>query len=83
MWSAIWAPNALRELERLEPPERERVAKTLLRALEDPPRHFQRLRGTRLHKLRVGDLRVLALVLVRDRTIEVLRVRHRSNVYDR
>jgi mRNA-degrading endonuclease RelE of RelBE toxin-antitoxin system len=60
-----------------------RVHARLLRATADPPRSFTRLVGSDLHKLRVGDWPVLALLAPEARVVIVQRVGHRARIYER
>src|SRR5690349_16748592 len=83
MWEVLWMPRALRELERLEQKDRERVVSKLRSAAAAPERGFRRLAGSPLSKLRVGDLRVLVLIQQSLQRIEVHGVRRRSHAYDR
>jgi mRNA interferase RelE/StbE len=80
-WRLEWTPQAVKDLARLESDVARRVLAKLDAASEDPARFFERLTDSPSAKLRVGDYRVLALVLRGERAILVQRVRHRSNLY--
>ena len=65
------------------PPEvRGRIARKLHQAARDPSRFFRKLAGVRAYRLRVGDYRVLADLDAKTRTIHVLHIGHRRNVYE-
>ena len=81
LWSILWMPKALRELEGLGQDDRERIVTKLREAGADPERRFRRLRASPWSRLRVGDHRVFAVLLVKANRIEVHAVRHRSVAY--
>lgn len=78
----LWTPSAVRDLERLDRTVARRLHTKVLAAAANPARAFSRLQGSDLHKLRVGDWRVLALLSHETRTVIVQRVGNRENVYD-
>jgi len=82
-WSIAWTPRALRDFTALEGPERERILAKLVASCDNPERFFQRLKGSRLYRLRVGDRRFVALLVFKHHVIEVRGIGHRSTVYDR
>ena len=75
--------RALRDLGRLDRLVAGRVVAKLERAATQPKRFFSRIVGSDEYKLRVGDYRLLAVLSYETRTIIVMRVDHRSQVYDR
>ena len=77
----VYPQEALYQLRKLENATVKRIADKLDEASEDPLHFFERLAGREEYKLRVGDYRVLARILVNDKTIFVLSVGHRKNVY--
>jgi len=79
----IYAPRALKDLEKLPRGVSRRILTALERLAEeeDPERSVKRLRNSPLYSLRVGAYRVI-LDIRRDKiTIFVLRARPRRNVY--
>ena len=83
MWSLQWTETAVRDLRRLDPPVARRIVAKLEQAGERPERVFERLSGSPDYKLRVGDYRVLVVLLFPERRIIVQRVDHRSRIYER
>lgn len=81
MWALVWMPRALRELDALEPADRERIVAKLRQATAEPLRFFQRLKGSPWSRLRVGDHRVLAYLVIKRARIEIHAVRHRASAY--
>lgn len=71
-----------RDLERLSPMLFERVERKIRALAQDPrPPGCQKLSGIDMYRVRVGDHRIVYRVNDRSRTIIVLRVRHRREVY--
>lgn len=58
-----------------------RIVAKLEAAAVDPTRFFSRLVGGPEWRLRVGDWRVIAVLVFERRAIWVQRVEHRSRVY--
>ncbi len=74
--------RAEKELGRLPPTLRERVAKALDGLLESPrPPRSKKLRGLEAYSLRVGEYRIVYLVDDAQRLVTVVRVKHRRDVY--
>ena len=80
-WRLTWTESGAKEFLKLERADRDRIRGKLLSTLANPLRHFEKLRGRPEWKLQVGDHRVIALVLIRDETVEVQAVLHRSVAY--
>lgn len=74
--------RALKDLSRVPREVQGRILRKLEEAARDPARFFRRLAGERVHRLRVGDYRVLAEIVPRERIIRVQHVGHRKNVYE-
>jgi mRNA interferase RelE/StbE len=81
-FAVAFSEEALAILEKLDPPTARRILDKIDQAAENPLRFFQRLRGSELYKLRVGDYRVLARLNLAERKVSVATLGHRRNVYD-
>ncbi len=81
-WSVELTDRALRDLGRLHRVA-ERVVAKLERAARQPERFFSRIEGSDEYKMRIGDYRLLATLSYETKTIIVVRVDHRSRIYDR
>ncbi|MGA2858733.1 MAG: type II toxin-antitoxin system RelE/ParE family toxin [Candidatus Sulfotelmatobacter sp.] len=87
-WKIEFERAALKELEQLDKPVRQRILKFLherLGKLDDPRKIGARLQGTlsEFWKYRVGDYRLICS-LENDRLVVlVLRIGHRREVYSR
>ncbi len=73
---------AERELDRLPAQVRQRITQKLLELEDNPrPHGVQKLHGQDRYRVRVGDYRVLYLIDDRTKTVEVVAVGHRRDVY--
>lgn len=52
-----------------------------MRSKADPYRFFERLKGRKDYKLRVGDYRIIADINKTEKKIEVTLIGHRKNIY--
>jgi mRNA interferase RelE/StbE len=83
-WRLEVTPPARRDLRRLDPPVRRRVAEALNRLVADPSSgDIIKLQGQDEYRLRVGDWRVLLGLAPEQRTVYVLRALPRGRVYER
>ena len=81
MYELRFSQEAVNQLNRLEHPLAKRIMKKLGEVRKDPHRHFKRLASSRESKLRIGDYRVIALILEKESVILVSLVGHRKNIY--
>ena len=82
MYIIEWKENALRELEKLESSLARRIFKKVDELLENPfSKDIKRLKGRDDFRLRVGDYRII--FAIEQKTIQILKVGHRKNIYDR
>lgn len=84
MYQLELTPLAQRHLDKLPDRDLERVQTVLRDLREDPrPRGTRKLRGP-IHRIRVGDWRVIYAVFDRDRLVIVGKVaRSSEQIYDR
>ena len=87
-WNLDYDPGARQELQKLDPTVRERILRFLeerLAPLDNPRPLGKRLQGEwrGYWRFRVGDYRVITRIEDRRLVIVVVRVAHRSEVYDR
>jgi mRNA interferase RelE/StbE len=84
-WRLVYANSARKDLRRIDPPVRRRIADALERlaqkGVEDGG--LVRLRGRPDLRLRVGDWRVIVELDAPTGTIRVKRILPRGRVYDR
>lgn len=77
----VFSEEALSQLRRLD----NNTAKRLLNKLEssagNPARFFGRLAGREEYKMRAGDYRIIARVLHSEKSVFVMSLGHRKNIY--
>jgi mRNA interferase RelE/StbE len=78
-----WKSSAIRELERLDRQIVERILGEVESLASNPfPPGARKLRGSeRTYRVRVGDYRVVYEVFQSRLLIQIVRVRHRKDVY--
>jgi mRNA interferase RelE/StbE len=84
LWRIEILPVARRELLSLRDPIRERIRAAIHSLADDPIPDDSipmRGKGVGLHRLRVGNYRVLYRILGTQVRVLVIRIRHRSDVY--
>lgn len=82
MYDIIFSDRALKQLEKLEKPIRERIINALERIKIRPESFITKLIGDVGYKLRVGDYRVIMDINKGKLIILVIKVGHRKNIYD-
>ena len=78
-----WKPSALRELKKLDRQAIPRIVRAIENLAKDPfQQGIKKLMGSEhTYRMRVGDYRVIYEVFSGRLIIEVIRVRHRKDVY--
>lgn len=81
-YSLLIKPSAVKELEALPVKDRRRVV-TRVHALSDEPRPpgCEKLSGHELYRVRQGNYRIVYEVVDQDRTVTVVKIGHRRDVY--
>ena len=78
----VWAGGAARELRKLEHDIRLRVlAETRHLAMEPLPSGSRKLSGYPMHRVRVGDYRVVYQYRPENDALVILKVAHRKDAY--
>ncbi|MEE9293959.1 MAG: type II toxin-antitoxin system RelE/ParE family toxin [Phycisphaerae bacterium] len=74
--------SAEKEMNRLVAKTFERITKVILNLESNPrPARSKKLRGMEDYRLRVGQHRILYSIDDRERTVEIIAVGHRRDVY--
>ena len=81
-YKVILSQDAEKELESLEKNVQNRIVSKLESIRERPLDYVKRLVGVPLYSLRVGDYRVIMDIKNKEIIIFVIRMGHRSKVYD-
>jgi mRNA interferase RelE/StbE len=70
-------------LEKLPKKARKRIFRKIMDSKQNPTHFFERLEGSDLYKLRIGDYRVIADINNNLKIIKIVLIGHRRNVYKR
>ena len=81
-YKVLIKPSAVKEVEAVPAKDRERVVRKIRALTEDPrPRGSEKLSGDDKYRVRQGRYRVVYSVSDDDRTVLVVKVGHRREVY--
>ena len=75
-------PSALKQLKKLPKEISERVLKKIIFIKDTPQSFMKKLESKDIWSLRVGDYRILMDIYEEKRTIEIIKVGHRKEVYE-
>lgn len=81
MWTVNWTQRALDDLASLDTQIARRVIAKVEAAKANPPRFFDRLTGADAWRMRVGDLRIIALLAFDVEVVTIQSLDKRSRVY--
>ena len=79
----IFSEEAPSQLKKLDNKTAKRILDRLESTIENPVHFFERLVGREDYKLRAGDYRVIAKIAHNEKTIFILSLGHRKNIYKR
>ncbi|MEK6826910.1 MAG: type II toxin-antitoxin system RelE/ParE family toxin [Nanoarchaeota archaeon] len=82
MFSIEFSKEAQNFFNKLENKEALIIAKKIDSLKDDPFRYLKRLQGEKLWRLRIGDYRAIADVIISANKIVVVRIGKRCNVYN-
>jgi len=85
MWSVAYTADAIRTLSRMDRAVAKRIRSKILALARDPRapnNNVRKLTGVPGHRLRVGDWRVIYTLRHEVFTVVVVRIGHRSEVYE-
>lgn len=82
MYIIEWKEHALQDIEKLEGFISRRIFKKIDELSGNPfSKDIKRLKGSDYFRLRVGDYRVI--FSIEQNTIQILKIGHRKNIYDK
>ena len=81
MYEILFDEEAIDFLNKLPKQIKERIFNKLITTKENPPHYFERLKGRKDYKLRIGDYRVIADIEESQNKIKVTVIGHRKNIY--
>jgi mRNA interferase RelE/StbE len=79
----VWSIQASKQLERLDRSVAKRIHEKVGQLYQNPERYVEKLVRYPYYRLRVGDYRVILDIQNEMVRILILKVGHRSNVYER
>jgi len=82
VYRIVWSESAARQLAKLDRSVAKRILERVQELESDPYRLLRRLVGVPYYRLRVGDFRVIVEVAQDRLLVLVLKVGHRSTVYE-
>ena len=83
MYEIIFDKKALQEFNKLIKPIKERIWEKLQKCKQNPFHFLEPLVQIKGFKLRIGDYRAIIDVQETIKVLNILKVGHRKNVYDR
>ncbi len=81
--NVIIQPTAKKDLKKLPNEIVAVILKKIYSIKDNPLRFIERLKGSQLWKLRIGDYRAILFLKTKEQENHVLKVGHRKNIYDR
>ncbi len=82
IWTAIWAPKAQKDLDKLPTEDIKRILEKTEDVEQDPFRYLEKLSNLPYYKFRVGQYRIIVDVVNDKLILHLLKVKKRSRVYD-
>ena len=83
MYELIFEKKALDFLNKLEKEIKERIWNKLQQCKENPFQFLEHLEEIDVYKLRVGDYRIIIGFDKKNNTLNILKIGHRKNIYER
>ena len=80
-WQVIWSEKSLKQLEKIDKKNTQRIYDTVLDCIEDPFRTVLRLTNSPFYRLRVGNYRVILDLQQSKIIIFVIETDHRKKIY--
>jgi mRNA interferase RelE/StbE len=83
MYCIEFSRLAKEKLEKLNESDQKRIIKKLveIKATDNPYRYSESLKGVSARKVRAGDYRIIADVDMKNKTIYVLTIGHKKEIY--
>jgi len=77
----VFSEESLSQLKKLDNKTAKKILNKLESASKSPHRFFERLAGRKDYKLRIGDYRIISRILSKEKTVFVVSLGHRKNIY--
>jgi len=82
MYNLIFGKRVLEDLNKLDKQIQQRIWRKLQQCKENPFRFLEHLEEIGGFKLRVGDYRLIIDIDISTKTLKVVKIGHRKNIYD-
>ncbi|MBI3051525.1 type II toxin-antitoxin system RelE/ParE family toxin [Candidatus Woesearchaeota archaeon] len=76
-------PAAKKSLRKLPREIAEMILRKLYSIKENPLGHIERLKGSQLWKLRIGDYRAIMMIDTGEKIMHIVKIGHRKDIYKR
>ena len=80
-WDVIWSEKSLKQLEKIDKKNAQKIYDSVLACVEDPFRAVMRLTNSPFYRLRVGNYRVILDLQQSKMIIFVVATAHREKIY--
>ncbi|MCH7647870.1 MAG: type II toxin-antitoxin system RelE/ParE family toxin [Thaumarchaeota archaeon] len=80
-WDVIWSEKSLKQLEKIDKKNAQKIYDSVLACVEDPFRAVMRLTNSPFYRLRVGNYRVILDLQQSKMIIFVVATAHRGKIY--
>jgi len=82
LYKIVWKLSAKKELKKIDKKEIPNIIKAIEQLSNDPYKNAKKLVGTKnFYRIRVKDYRVIYMIENDKLIIEIIRVKHRKDVY--
>ena len=81
VWEVIWSEKSVKQLEKIDKKNAQKIYDSVLDCAKDPFRAVMRLTNSPFYRLRVGNYRVILHVQQRKMIIFVVETDHRGRIY--
>lgn len=80
-WDVIWSEKSLKQLEKIDKKNAQKIYDSVLACVKDPFRAVMRLTNSPFYRLRVGNYRVILDLQQSKMIIFVVATAHRGKIY--
>jgi len=80
-WDVIWSEKSLKQLEKIDKKNAQKIYDSVFACVEDPFRAVMRLTNSPFYRLRVGNYRVILDLQQSKMIIFVVATAHREKIY--
>lgn len=81
MYTVEFTEKALEYIKKQPQKEQETLLKKIHSIRENPQTHLKKLKGTKLWRLRVGKQRAIIDLIIKNKTLYVITIGKRKNIY--